>query len=52
MINGLDIPSYKKSHGQGLSLVSTNNIKGKGCCIKKQKGSRIKNFKIIFLINI
>ena len=45
MINGLDIPSYKKSHGQGLSLVSTNNIKGKGCCIKKQKGSGLKILK-------
>ena len=45
MINGLDIPSYKKSHGQGLSLVSTNNIKGKGCCIKKQKGQGLKILK-------
>ena len=35
MINGLDIPSYKKSHGQGLTLPGT--VKGKGC-IKRQKG--------------
>ena len=33
MINGLDIPSYKKSHGQGLTLPGTV-IKGKGCCDK------------------
>ena len=41
MINGLDIPSYKKSHGNGLP---GTNIKGKGC-IKKQKGSGIKILK-------
>ena len=29
MINGLDIPSYKKSHGQGLTLPGTV-VKGKG----------------------
>ena len=44
MINGLDIPSYKKSHGQGLTLPGTV-IKGKGCCVKKQKGSRLKILK-------
>ena len=43
MINGLDIPSYKKSHGNGLTLAGTN-IKGKGC-IKKQKGSGLKILK-------
>ena len=43
MINGLDIPSYKKSHGNGLTLPGTN-IKGKGC-IKKQKGSGLKILK-------
>ena len=32
MINGLDIPSYKKSHGQGLTLPGT--VKGKGCNVK------------------
>ena len=36
MINGSDIPSYKKSHGQGLTLLGSS-IKGKGC-IKRQKG--------------
>ena len=47
MINGLDIPSYKKSHGQGLTLPGTA-IKGKGCCdkpVKKQKGSGLKILK-------
>ena len=44
MINGLDIPSYKKSYGQGLTLPGTN-IKGKGCCVKKQKGSGLKILK-------
>ena len=39
MINGLDIPSYKKSHGNGLTLPGTN-IKGKGC-IKKGSGLKI-----------
>ena len=43
MINGLDIPSYKKSYGNGLTLPGTN-IKGKGC-IKKQKGSGLKILK-------
>ena len=44
MINGLDIPSYKKSHGTGLTLPGTV-IKGKGCCVKKQKGSGLKILK-------
>ena len=44
MINGLDIPSYKKSYGNGLNLTNTN-IKGKGCCIKKQRGSGLKILK-------
>ena len=44
MINGLDIPSYKKSYGHGLNLPGTV-IKGKGCCIKKQKGSGLKILK-------
>ena len=44
MINGLDIPSYKKSHGQGLTLPGTV-IKGKGCCVKKQRGSGLKILK-------
>ena len=39
MINGLDIPSYKKLHRNGLTLPGTN-IKGKGCI--KQKGSGLK----------
>ena len=43
MINGLDILSYKKSHGNGLTLPGTN-IKGNGC-IKKQKGSGLKILK-------
>ena len=43
MINGLDIPSYKKSHGNGLTFPGTN-IKGKGC-IKKQKRSGLKILK-------
>ena len=38
MINGLDIPSYKKSHGNGLTLPGTV-IKGKGCI--KGKGLEI-----------
>ena len=44
MINGLDIASYKKSHGQGLTLPGTV-IKGKGCNIKRQKGSGLKILK-------
>ena len=45
MINGLDIPSYKKSYGNGLTLPGTV-IKGKGCCVKKQqKGSGLKILK-------
>ena len=44
MINGLDIPSYKKSYGQGLTLPGTV-IKGKGCCVKKQRGSGLKILK-------
>ena len=44
MINGLDIPSYKKSHGQGLTLPGTA-IKGKGCCVKKQRGQGLKILK-------
>ena len=43
MINGLDIITKKKLHGQGLTLPGTN-IKGKGC-IKKQKGSGLKILK-------
>ena len=43
MINGLDIPYYKKSHGNGLTLPGTV-VKGKGC-IKKQKGSGLKTLK-------
>ena len=39
MINGLDIPSYKKLHGNGLTLPGT--LKGKGCS-KKQNGSGLK----------
>ena len=39
MINGLNIPSCKKLHGNGLTLPGT--VKGKGC-IKKQKGSGLK----------
>ena len=42
MINSLDIPSYKKSHGQGLTLPGT--VKGKEC-IKRQKGSGSKILK-------
>ena len=41
MINGLDIPSYKK-YGNGLTLPGT--VKGKGC-IKKQKESGLKILK-------
>ena len=37
MINGLDIPSYKKSYG--------TVIKGKSCCVKKQRGSGLKILK-------
>ena len=46
MINGLDIPSYKKSYGNGLTLPGTV-IKGRGCVkpIKKQKGSGLKILK-------
>ena len=44
MINGLDIPSYKKSHGQGLTLPGTV-IKGKGCCVIKQRGTGLKILK-------
>ena len=44
MINGLDIPSYKKSYGNGLTLPGTV-IKGKSCCVKKQKGSGLKILK-------
>ena len=43
MINGLDIITYKKSYGQGLTLPGTN-IKGKGC-IKKQRGKGLKILK-------
>ena len=43
MINGLDIPSYKKLHGNGLTLPGIV-VKGKGC-IKKQKGSGLKILK-------
>ena len=44
MINGLDIPSYKKSYGNGLTLPGTV-VKGKGYCVKKQKGSGLKILK-------
>ena len=44
MINGLDIPSYKKIYGNGLTLPGTV-IKGKGCCVKKQRGSGLKILK-------
>ena len=44
MINGLDIITYKKSYGNGLTLPGTV-IKGKGCCIKKQKGQGLKILK-------
>ena len=44
MINGLDIITYKKLHGKGLTLPGTV-IKGKGCCVKKQKGSGLKILK-------
>ena len=43
MINGLDIPSYKKLNGNGLTLPGTN-IKGKGC-IKKKHGQGLKILK-------
>ena len=36
MINGLDIPSYKKVYGNGLKLTGTV-VKGKGCNVKKTK---------------
>ena len=42
MINGLDISSYKKTHGNGLTLPGT--VKGKGC-IKKQRGQGLKILK-------
>ena len=44
MINGLDIPSYKKSYGQGLTLPGTA-IKGKGCNVKCVKGKGLKILK-------
>ena len=47
MINGLDIPSYKKSYGTGLKLPGSV-IKGKGCCdkpVKKQKATGLKILK-------
>ena len=44
MINGLDIPSYKKSHGNGLTLPGTV-IKGKGCCQSTIKGKGLKILK-------
>ena len=58
MINGLNIPSYNiKIVGDGLQLTGSTVKKGSGCNIKcdkkiKQNGQRIKNIKIIFLINI
>ena len=42
MISGLDIPSYKKSTGNGLTLPGT--LKGKGC-IKRQKRNGLKILK-------
>ena len=43
MINGLDIPSYKKSYGNGLTLPGT--VKGKGCCQSTIKGKGLKILK-------
>ena len=43
MINGLDIPSYRKLYGNGLTLPGT--VKGKGCNVKCVKGTGLKILK-------
>ena len=44
MIDGLDISSYKKLHGNGLTLPGTV-VKGEGCNVKCIKGSGLKILK-------